>query len=432
MTYEDTLKKLERVKEILIRLTNRKEEIENFYQILKFPQRVIKVNIPLKRDKGEIEIFEGYRVQHNNFLGPYKGGIRFFPEVNEDEIKTLALIMTLKCSLVNLPLGGGKGGIKVDPKNLSENELKNLSQEYVKMIFDFIGPERDIPAPDVNTNSQIMDWMTEKYLEITQEKKEKLDKNYLRATFTGKSIQMGGSEGREEATGKGGAIVLNELVKKLNLDRKKLTIAIQGFGNVGYNLAKFLFEEGYKIIALSDSKSGIYSQEEFDPSLVMKCKKTKGMISGCYCIGNFCDSNLGKDITNEDLLKLDVDILIPAALENVITKNNAYQIKAKIILEMANNPITDEADEILNQRGIIVVPDILANAGGVIVSYFEMVQNIEKRRWNKEQIFKKLEEYLVKAFNEVWELSQKEKINLRLASLTNSLYKIFESYLRYY
>ncbi|GIW67063.1 MAG: glutamate dehydrogenase [Candidatus Parcubacteria bacterium] len=461
--YENTLAKIRKLSDLLIKIEYDKRKIEEFLKVLSFPQRIIKVFIPLKRDNDEIEIFEGYRVQHNNFLGPYKGGIRYFPEVDENEIKTLALLMTLKCSLVGLPLGGAKGGIKVDPKNLSETELEELSREYVRKIYDFIGPDKDIPAPDVNTNSKIMDWMVDEYLRhatyqnlpgftpdnIPGLKPDKsgnhpgnlsgdypgntsgnhpgnlsdLSARYpgniqkihlLKATFTGKSIENGGIEGREEATGKGGEIVLNKLVEKLNLNKKELTVAIQGFGNVGYNLANFLYQNDYKIVALSDSKGGIYSEKGFNPELVMEYKKEKGII--------------GKDLTNEELLELDVDILIPAALENVITKDNAHKIKAKIILEMANNPITEEADEILNQKGLIVVPDILANAGGVIVSYFEMLQNMENRKWSREETFQKLEEYLSKTFDKVWELSQKYEISLRNSALLMALNRLLEKF----
>ncbi|GIW65503.1 MAG: glutamate dehydrogenase [Candidatus Parcubacteria bacterium] len=448
--YENTLAKIKKLANLLIKIGYDKIKIEELLRFLILPQRIIKVFIPLKRDNGELEIFEGYRVQHNNFLGPYKGGIRYFPEVNEDEIKTLALLMTLKCALVDLPLGGAKGGIKVDPKNLSETELERLSREYVRKIYDFIGSDKDIPAPDVNTNSKIMGWMVDEYIKIIQTyadyKQTNEEKNKLLATFTGKSLENGGIEGREEATGKGGEIILNKLVKKLNLNKKELTVAIQGFGNVGYNIAKFLYrtqtfadytqtnadnidvrigsregshkfaksEISYKIIALSDSKGGIYSKEGFNPEIVMKWKKEKEMI--------------GQDITNEEILELDVDILIPAALENVITKDNTHRIKAKIILEMANNPITEEADEILNQKGIIVVPDILANAGGVIVSYFEMLQNIENRKWSKKEVFQKLEEHLSKAFDRVWETSKKHKISLRNSGILVALNRLLEKY----
>jgi len=422
MIFQNTFQKFLEVKELFKGLVQDEKSVEKIFKILEKSQREIKVYLLLKRDNDQIEIFEGYRIQHNNFLGPYKGGIRYFPEVNEDEIKTLAFLMTIKCALVNLPLGGAKGGIKVDPKTLSEKELENLSREYIRKIYDFIGPDKDIPAPDVNTNSKIIDWMVDEYLKISNSNDKK-----LKATFNGKSIENDGSEGREEATGKGGEIILERFVKKLNL-QKPLRVAIQGFGNVGYNLAKFLYQKGYKLVALSDSKGGIYREEGFNPELVMECKKEKGMISGCYCVGSVCDLRLGKDITNEELLELDVDILVPAALENVITADNADKIKAKIILEMANNPLTDEADEILDKKGKIIIPDILANSGGVTVSYFEMLQNLNNEKWVKEKVFEELEKYLTKAFDEVWEIKEKLNISLRKASFILALKKIYEKY----
>jgi glutamate dehydrogenase (NADP+) len=423
MIFEDTFKKFLEIKELFKSLVKDNKKVEELFKILEKPQREIKVYLPLKRDNGEVEIFEGYRIQHNNFLGPYKGGIRYFPEVNEDEIKTLAFLMTIKCALVNLPLGGAKGGIKVDPKNLSEKELENLSREYVRKIYDFIGPNKDIPAPDINTNAKIMDWMVDEYLKISNSKDLK-----LKATFTGKSIENGGSEGRESATGKGGETILERFVEKMNL-QKPLRVAIQGFGNVGYNLAKFLYQKGYKLVALSDSKGGIYSQEGFNPELVMECKKEKGMIAGCYCVGSVCDIRLGRDISNEELLELDVDVLVPAALENVINEKNAEKIKAKIILEMANNPLTESADEILYKKGVIIIPDILANSGGVIVSYFEMIQNFNNEKWSKEKVFEELEKYLSKAFDEVWQIKEKLNIDLRKASFILALQRIYEKYL---
>ena len=423
MIFENTFKKFLEVKELFKSLVGDNKSVEDLFKILKKPQRKIKVYLPLKRDNGEIEIFRGYRIQYNNFLGPYKGGIRYFPEVNGDELNTLAFLMTIKCALVGLPLGGAKGGIRVDPKKLSEKELENLSREYVRKIYDFIGPDKDIPAPDVNTNAKIMDWMVDEYLKISNSKDIK-----LKATFTGKSIENDGSEGRESATGKGGEIILERFIEKIGF-KKPLTVAIQGFGNVGYNLAKFLYQKGYKLVALSDSKGGIYSEEGFNPELVMECKKEKGMIAGCYCVGSVCDSKLGIDISNEELLELDVDILIPAALENVINEKNADKIKAKIILEMANNPLTEEADEILNKKGVIIIPDILANSGGVIVSYFEMLQNLNNEKWSKEKVFEELEKYLSKAFDEVWHMKGKLNIDLRKASFIVTLRRIYEKYI---
>lgn len=418
--FESNIKKIERVGYSFT--SQRDSSILEIIDFLKRPQRIIKVSIPLRRENGSLEFYEGYRVQHNNFLGPYKGGIRYFPEVNEDEIKTLSLLMTLKCALIGLPLGGAKGGVRVNPQNLSEIELERLSREYVRKISDFIGPYKDIPAPDVNTNSKIIDWMLDEYLKI-----QSSNDYYLKATFTGKSVENGGIEGREEATGKGGAIILELLINKLKL-KKPLKIAVQGFGNVGFNVAKFLVEEGHKIVALSDSRGGVYSEKGLNPELVMQCKREKGSINGCYCFKDGCDVNFGKDITNEELLELKVDVLVPAAVENVINQNNADRIKAKIILEMANSPVTEEAEEILNSKGIIIVPDILANAGGVTVSYFEMIQNIKNEKWTKDKTFSELRNYLLQAFEDIWHYFKKSKINLRDSSILTALKRIKEKY----
>ncbi len=468
--YEDVLRRLRETRRIF---KGKEKKFDELFEVLKEPQRIIKVNLPLRRDDGKLKIYEGYRVQHNNFLGPYKGGIRYYPEVDEDEVKTLALLMSLKCALVGLPLGGGKGGIKVDPKKLSEKELERLSREYVRKVYDFIEPEKDVPAPDVNTNAKIMDWMVDEYLELAKKDKQRRDLkiNYLKAAFTGKSVENGGSKGREEATGRGGVVILEEIVKKLKI-KKPLRVAVQGFGNVGYHFAKVLYEsnkELFKIVALSDSKGGIYSEEGFNPELVMECKRERGLIAGCYCVGSVCDirgsarsmrqfvvskvsldsppeatqpsawhspiasagTSLGKrhrnlpkskprifygDITNEQLLEFDVDVLVLAAIEDVIHKGNAKKVKAKIIIEMANRPITSEADEILNKKGVLIVPDILANSGGVIVSYFEMVQNIKNQVWPEKKVFDNLKKHLIEVFNEVWRMKNKFK-NLDLRTL---------------
>jgi len=417
--FDNTLEKLEKAKEILKNLEGQK--VEEVFEILKNPQRVITVTLPLKRDDGKLEFYKGYRVEHNNFLGPYKGGIRYSLYVDEDEIKTLALLMTLKCALIDLPLGGAKGGVNVDPKSLSEGELERLSREYVRKIYDFIGPEKDIPAPDVGTNSKIIDWMVDEYLKISKKKDI-----YLLASFTGKSVQNHGLEGREEATGKGGEIILEFLTKKLNF-KEPLKIAVQGFGNVGYNVAKFLFEKGHKIVALSDSNGGIYCQDGFDPTLVMKWKEERGSISG-YLKENINDSKSKIKITNEEILELEVDVLIPAAIENVINQDNADKIKSKIILEMANNPTTNEAQKILESRKIIVIPDILANSGGVVASYFEMLQNIKNEKWTKERVFSELKDYLFKAFEEVWYYFEKFNLSLRDSAFTIALKRISQAY----
>jgi len=377
-------------------------------KILSKPQRVLKVNIPLERDNGDLEIYEGFRVQYNNSRGPTKGGIRFHPEVDLDEVTSLAFWMTFKCAVVNIPLGGGKGGIRVDPKNLSEKELEKLSRSYIQKFHDFIGPDKDIPAPDVYTNSQIMDWMTDEY--------SKIKGKFIPAVMTGKSIENKGSLGRDDATSKGAYYVLLEMIKKFDL--KNLKVAIQGYGNAGYNIAKFLFEDGIKIIAISDSQGGIYSEEGLDPEAVLEFKKENKTVLGYKDL---------KRISNEGLLELDVDILIPCALADQVTLKNADKIKAKYILELANGPVSPEADEILENKKIIVVPDILANAGGVVVSYFEWLQNKEDKYWDKEEVYSKLKEIMVKEFDNVLKLSEENKISLRLAAYVLALERLNEA-----
>jgi len=369
------------------------------------PDRVIEVKVPVLMANGKIKTFVGYRSQHNNVLGPYKGGIRFHQNVSQEEIIALSILMTLKCAANNLPLGGGKGGVIVNPKELSEGELERLSRIYAQKIAPFIGEEVDVPAPDVNTDGKIMMWMLDEY-EKTINKKSP-------ATFTGKPVEFGGSLGRTEATGRGGVIVMNNLLKQLNKDYK--TIAVQGFGNVGYYFAKIASEKGYKIVALSDSKGAIYNENGLNPIEVMKVKEETGSVI------NFKD---GKVISNEELLELPVDILVPAALENVIDKDNASKIQAKVIIEMANGPITEEAYSILEENQIISAPDILANAGGVIVSYFEWLQNRKNEHWAEEQVNQKLEEQLSEAFKEIFAISQKLNTNLKEAAFLSALAKI--------
>jgi len=378
------------------------------FQELKELHRTIKFQIPVLMDDGRVKIFFGFRSQHNNALGPYKGGIRFHPDVSESGIKALSMLMTWKCALVDLPFGGGKGGVIVEPWKLSKGELERLSRGYVKGIFPWIGPDKDIPAPDVNTNPQIMTWMTDEY--------SKLKNKDSFAAFTGKPLKFWGLEGREEATGFGGVIILKKLQEIFGLKPKETTLAIQGFGNVGSNFARFVSQKGYKIIAISEQAGGIYVSEGLNFEQTLRCREEKGKIAGCYCVGSVCDANFGKQITNEQLLEMKVDVLVPAAVEDVITKKNASKIKAKYIIEMANSPVASEADVILRNKGIISVPDILSNTGGVIASYFEWLQSKEKKRWQKKEVLNKLSKILEKAFNEVWSLSKKENINLRKAA----------------
>ncbi|MEK7119735.1 MAG: Glu/Leu/Phe/Val dehydrogenase [Patescibacteria group bacterium] len=411
-----------------------KRELKNKIEILKSPQREVHVNIPVRMDDGRMRSFRGYRVQYNNARGPYKGGIRYHHNVNLSEVKALAFWMAMKCAVADLPLGGGKGGIVVDPKTLSQKELERLSRGYARAIADCIGPDKDVPAPDVNTNGVIMGWMTDEFIKASMRQRVNVsakEKEALRATFTGKAIADGGSEGREEATGLGGLFVLQAILKKLKADSGKLkanlTVAVMGFGNVGYNMVKFLVNAGFVVIAVSDSKGGIHVPSGVNPLLTLACKKKNGYLAGCYCSGSVCDLSKGRPISQEALLELPVDILIPAALENVITKQNAPKIKAKVILEMANGPTTPEADEILVKRGITVVPDILANSGGVTVSAFEWEQNLKGEHWTKDQVNKKLKKKMQLASDAVWDASQSLSTSLRTAAFVVALGRILKA-----
>jgi len=407
------------------------------------PEMVHEFNFPVKMDDGDLKIFKGWRIQHNSALGPYKGGIRFHPDVSREEVQALATLMSIKCAVAGLPYGGAKGGAAVDPKKLSSQELERFSREYVKKIAYFIGEDVDVPAPDVNTNPQIMAWMIDEY--------QKIKSFQSRATFTGKPVSMGGSLGRTEATGRGGVIILKALIEKLKsqilnsknlefgawrLESPRLTIGVQGFGNVGYYFAKIVSEVGFKVVAISDSKGGIVKTkndskkikinelEGLDIPLVMKCKKEKGILAGCYCAGGVCDTKVGKIITNEELLELPVDILVPAALENVINEKNMKNIKAKVIIEMANGPVTEEAYQYLTEKGVIIIPDVLANSGGVTVSYLEWVQNKTSYYWSEKEVNQKLEVMMKRAFEAIWEKSIEKKIPLKQAAFEVAIERI--------
>ena len=386
---------------------------------LKHPKKLIKGDIKIELDSGKKNFFPAFRSQYNNLLGPFKGGIRFHPKVSEEEVKALSFWMTFKCALVNIPFGGGKGGVKIDPKKLSQTELEKVARAYIRFIAKDIGPHKDVPAPDVNTNAQIMAWMLKEYEKIVGKKEP--------AVLTGKPLNLGGSLGREEATGLGGFFTLLKLIEKEGKDPRQTTIAIQGYGNVGFWFAYFAEKAGFKIIAASDSQGGVYVPKGLDPKSTLECKKKKGKIAECYCVGSVCDLKNGKTIKNSKLLELDVDVLVPAALENAITKENANKIKAKYVIELANGPVTPEADIILQKKEVINVPDILANAGGVIVSFFEWKQNLAGNKWKKQEVFKKLKQKINKAFDEVWKRYQElkeEKVNLRTAAYIVALERL--------
>lgn len=359
------------------------------------PENILAFEIKIKKDSQEL-IFPAWRVQHNSLLGPYKGGIRLHPETNLEEVKALAMLMTFKCALLNLPFGGGKGGLQINPKICTLKELEEISRDYVGAIYKNLGEDKDVPAPDMGTDEQTMAWMLNEYEKLTGKKSP--------ATFTGKPVNDGGITLRKEATGLGGAIITEELTNRLRGVIENRTVAIQGFGNVGSYVALYLFEKAFKVIAISDSLGGIYNPDGINIREAIKYKRAMGYLK------DFSDS---QNITNEELLSLDVDILIPAATENVITKNNAKDIKAKIIIELANGPITDTAEEILLKNKQIIVPDILANAGGVTVSYFEWLQNKENSIWPEERVAAELRKKMTNIFNEVWSLAEREKLNLR-------------------
>ena len=369
------------------------------------PDRIVTVSLPITLDDGQIKVFTGYRVQHNNILGPYKGGLRYHPTVDMDEVKALAFWMTMKCAVVDIPFGGGKGGITVDPRLLSGVELESLSRVFAQRLAPVIGPELDVPAPDVNTTPQIMSWIMDEYAKVTG--------NSSKAVITGKPIENGGSQGRNEATGLGGVYVLMQMLKNLSIDPAGLTVAVQGIGNVGYHAAYFLEKEGFRVVAISDSKEAIHVPGGLDPEKTLNCKKDRGMLSNCYCDNESCDIKGGTIISNEELLELPVDILVPAALENVIISENAGKIKAKMVLELANGPVTEDADEILNKKGITVIPDILANSGGVATSYYEWYQNMHNEVWEKKTVFEKLKQQLERVTDEVYRSSIENDVSLR-------------------
>ena len=378
------------------------------------PKAMMYASLPLLMQDGSTQYFSAYRCQYNDFLGPCKGGIRFHPNVSQSEVQALSLWMTIKCAVVGLPLGGAKGGIIVDPKRLNRMELERLSRAYMRAMADFVGPDKDIPAPDMYTNARIMGWMQDEYEVITREKQP--------AVITGKPIEMGGSLGREEATGRGAFLCTEFLRHKLGGVPAEITVAIQGFGNAGYHMAKLLQQAGYKILAISDSKGGIYAESGLDVESIWQEKQASRQLKAVYCNGSVCEIVEHKVISHAELLALKVDLLVPAALENAITKDNMQTIGAKWITEVANGPITQEADEYLHKKGVTIIPDVLANAGGVTVSYFEWVQNRTGFPWPLDEVRGKLEQMMNKALEEMWTHQHQDKgVSLRASAYAKAL-----------
>jgi len=386
---------------------------------LMHPRATLTATLPVRMDDGSTRYFTGLRCHYNNALGPTKGGIRFHPDITIAEVQALALWMTIKCALVGLPFGGGKGGVIVDPKTLSPMELERLSRAYVRAMADFIGPETDIPAPDVYTNARIMGWMADEYEAIKRIKAP--------GVITGKPVSLGGSLGRDHSTGQGAYLCTIELSRKLRLTPEKTSVAVQGFGNGGYHAARLLQEAGYKVVAISDSKGGIYSPKGFDVNSIFKEKQKSRRLRAVYCEQSVCELLDHDVISNSELLELDVDVLIPAAVECVITGENAKNIKARNIVEIANGPIDCNADDILIDKGIQIIPDVLANAGGVTVSYFEWVQNRAGFVWNLAQVHERLGNIMKTAFDATWDLAQTEHRSMRDAAYTLAMRRIGEA-----
>ncbi|MCD5323019.1 MULTISPECIES: Glu/Leu/Phe/Val family dehydrogenase [Pontibacillus] len=379
------------------------------FELLKEPVRMMTVRIPVRMDDGSIKIFTGYRAQHNDAVGPTKGGVRFHPDVTEKEVKALSIWMSLKAGIVDLPYGGGKGGIVCDPREMSFRELEGLSRGYVRAISQIVGPTKDIPAPDVFTNSQIMAWMMDEY--------SRIDEFNNPGFITGKPLVLGGSHGRESATAKGVTICIEEAAKKKDIDIQGARVVIQGFGNAGSFLAKFMHDKGAKVIGISDANGALHDPEGLDIDYLLDRRDSFGTVT-----------NLFKNtITNQQLLELDCDILVPAAIENQITEENASNIKASIVVEAANGPTTLDGTRILSERGILLVPDVLASAGGVTVSYFEWVQNNQGYYWTEEEVEEKLHKVIVKGFNAVYNTAETRRIDMRLASYMVGVRKMAEA-----
>ncbi|MFF2877793.1 Glu/Leu/Phe/Val dehydrogenase [Gottfriedia sp. NPDC057991] len=400
---------IESTQEVISEALHKLGYSKELYELLKEPLRFLTVQIPVRMDDGSVKIFTGYRSQHNDAVGPTKGGIRFHPEVNEDEVKALSMWMSLKCGIVDLPYGGGKGGIICDPRKMSIYELERLSRGYVRAISQIVGPTKDIPAPDVYTNPQIMAWMMDEYSRI-----QEFDSPGF---ITGKPLVLGGSEGRETATAQGVTICIEEAAKRKGIDLKGASVIVQGFGNAGSFLAKFMVEAGAKVVGISDALGALYDPDGLDIHSLLEKRDSFGTVT-----------NLFTDvISNKELLEKPCDILVPAAISNQITIENAHNIKASIVVEAANGPTTLEATKILTERGILLVPDVLASAGGVSVSYFEWVQNNQGYYWSDEEVAQKLRDKMVRSFDSVYQTSLNRKVNMRLAAYMVGIRKMAEA-----
>ena len=389
---------------------------EDAIALLQHPKTSLSVSIPVRMDDGSLKVFSGYRVRYDDTRGAGKGGVRYHPNVTLDEVQSLAFWMTFKCALLDLPFGGAKGGVTVNPKELSKAELERLSRGYVDAIADAIGVDVDILAPDVYTNAVIMGWMMDRYSTIVRK--------LCRGVVTGKPLALGGSKGRDTATATGAFTVIEAMLSKFNLVPAETTVAIQGFGNAGSTLAEFLFESGYKVVAVSDSKGGIYAPQGLDIASVKQHKDRNREMKAVYCHDTVCSIVEHQTISNQELLTLDIDVLIPAALENQITQANAEDIKAKYIFEVANGPINSDADKILNQKGTYVFPDILVNAGGVTVSYFEWVQNRSGWYWTLSEVNQRLKKKMEAEAEQVWNVSKELEIDIRTAAYVQALKRL--------
>jgi len=384
---------------------------------LSSPKSISVVSIPLRMDDGTLRLFTGYRVQHDATRGPAKGGIRFHPKVSLDEVKSLAFWMTVKCAVADLPFGGAKGGVIVDPRKLSRLELERLSRGYIRAVADVIGADRDVPAPDVNTNATIMGWMADEYAQI--------ERRHAPGVITGKPVELGGSLGREEATGRGALQVLLNWVSQKGLKPGNMRVVVQGFGNAGYHFARLAAEAGFTIVGLSDSRGGIRSESGLDPVQIMHHKRSRRELKAMlYCDASVCEEAEHEVLTASEVLMQQADILVLAALENQITGDNAGQVRADMVLEIANGPVTPQADAILAARGIDVLPDVLCNAGGVVVSYFEWLQNRTGLYWNEGKVNAGLESMLLEQAEKVFDLAQAEKMSLRRAAYVQGVRRI--------